>query len=189
MIRGGFGISQYVEGGGSNEELTLNLPFGILQQQAPGGFGSIASGFGPTLANPCPTINQGCYAGNRIRIYDQNFKPAMVDQWNLTFQQQLTNTLTFQLGYVGARGSHLLNFEDVAQSIPLNAAGQIAGAGQLITTRVPGPFLGGDTPGSLYLADNPQFNAAGCGTTITTNPPVRQGSPGRDQHVQLRPKL
>ncbi len=34
----------------------------------------------------------------------------------------------------------------------------------LIVTREPGPFLGGGTPGSLYLADNNQFNVPGCGT-------------------------
>jgi len=171
VIRAGFGISEYEEGGGSNEELTLNLPFGILQQQAPGGIGTMSSGFGPTLANPCPTINQSCYAGNRIRVFDQNFKPAMVDQWNLTFQQLLSNSVTLQVGYVGQRGAHLLNFEDIAQSIPLNAAGQIAGAGQLITSRVPGPFLGGGTPGSLYLADNGNFGGKGAlaGTNMSNS--------------------
>ena len=88
----------------------------------------------------------------------------MVNQWNLTFQQQLSNTLTFQIGYVGQRGAHLLNFEDIAQSIPLDAAGKVAGAGDPIVSRVPGPFLGGGTAGSLYLADNPQFNTPNCGT-------------------------
>ncbi|MFI5072161.1 MAG: hypothetical protein ACHP8A_14845, partial [Terriglobales bacterium] len=161
VIRGGFGISQFAEGGGSNEELTLNVPFGILQQ--PAGT-TLSQGFGATQPNPCTTISQTCYNGNRIRIFDQNFKPAMNDQWNLTLQHQFSNTLTAQVGYVGQRGSHLLNFEDVAQSVPLNAQGQIAGAGQLIVNRVPGPFLGGGTPGSLYLADNPQFNTPGCGT-------------------------
>ncbi len=161
VIRGGFGISQFAEGGGSNEELTLNVPFGILQQ--PAGT-TLSQGFGATLPNPCTTISQTCYNGNRIRIFDQNFKPAMNDQWNLTLQHQFSNSLTAQVGYVGQRGSHLLNFEDVSQSVPLNAQGQIVGAGQLIVKRVPGPFLGGGTPGSLYLADNPQFNTPGCGT-------------------------
>jgi hypothetical protein len=166
VIRAGFGISEFMEGGGSNEELTLNLPFGILQQQAAGGVGTLQNGFGTATNTECPGgITQACYEGGvRTRIFDQNFKPAMVDQWNLTLQQQLSNSLTFQVGYVGQRGAHLLNFEDVAQSVPLNAQGQVAGAGQLITSRVPGPFLGGGTPGSLYLADNPQFNAPNCGT-------------------------
>ncbi len=166
VFRAGFGISSFMEGGGGNEELTQNLPFGFLQQQAVGGIGTLANGFPSTTAAQCPTgINQSCYDGVRIRVYDQNFRPATVTQWNLTFQQQLTNSLTFQLGYVGQRGAHLLNFEDVAQSVPLDAAGKIAGAGDPIVSREPGPFLGGATPGSLYLADNPQFNVPGCGTS------------------------
>lgn len=183
VIRAGFGISEFLEGGGSNEELTLNLPFGILQQS---GLGTLSQGFGPTLPNPCPTINQSCYAGNRIRVYDQNFKPAMIDQWNLTIQHQLTNSLTLQLGYVGQRGAHLLNFEDIAQRMGLNAQGKIAQPGELIVTQVAGPFLGGGsvpcaqtpgakcgTPGSLYAADQAAVNASGafacCGALAGTN--------------------
>ncbi|MBV9608778.1 MAG: hypothetical protein JO187_04395, partial [Acidobacteria bacterium] len=74
-----------------------------------------------------------------------------------TIQHQFSNTLTAQIGYVGQHGTHLLNFEDVAQSIALNAQGTIAKPGQTIASVVPGPFLGGGTPGSLYLADNSNF--------------------------------
>ena len=167
VIRAGYGISEFMEGGGSNEELNMNLPFGVLEQYASGGIGTLENGFaGSTSAASCPQgIVFSCYAGNRIRIFDQNFRPAMISQWNLTLQQQLNNSTTFQIGYVGQRGAHLLNFEDVAQSIPLDAAGKIAGKGDPIVSRVPGPFLGGGATGSLYLADNPQFNVAGCGTT------------------------
>ena len=159
VIRAGFGISSFMEGGGSNEELNMNLPFGVLEQFAAGGLGTMASGFsGSTSAASCPQgIVFSCYAGNRIRVFDQNFKPAMIDQWNLTIQHQLSNSTTLQVGYVGQRGSHLLNFEQIAQSIPLNADGKVVGAGELIVSRVPGPFLGGGTPGSLYLADNHNF--------------------------------
>ncbi len=183
VIRAGFGISEFMEGGGSNEELTLNLPFGILQQS---GLGTLSQGFGATLPNPCPTINQSCYAGNRIRVFDQNFKPAMIDQWNLTIQQRLTNSLTFQIGYVGQHGAHLLNFEDIAQRVGLNAQGKIAQPGELIVSQVAGPFLGGGlvpcsqtplaqcgTPGSLYAADQAPVNASGafvcCGALAGTN--------------------
>jgi hypothetical protein len=158
VFRAGFAISSFVEGGGSNEELTQNLPFGFLQQQAANGTGVLESSsgaFGSTTAAACGgVINQACYNGQRIRVFDQNFRPATVSQWNLTIQQQLSNSLTFQIGYVGQRGAHLLNFEDIAQSVPLDASGKIAGRGDPIVTRAPGPFLGGATPGSLYLADN-----------------------------------
>jgi len=191
VVRAGFGISEFMEGGGSNEELTLNLPFGILQQS---GVGTLSDGFGATIPSPCGAIDINCYNGTdtggvvgpRLRIYDQNFKPAMIDQWNLTIQQQLTNTLTFQIGYVGQRGAHLLNFEDIAQRVGLNAQGKIAQPGELIVSQVAGPFLGGGsvpcdqtpgarcgTPGSLYAADQTPVNADGdfacCGSLAGTN--------------------
>jgi Carboxypeptidase regulatory-like domain/TonB dependent receptor len=196
VVRAGFGISEFMEGGGSNEELTLNVPYGILQQtSATTGVGTLSQGFGATLPNPCPVIDQSCYAGQRVRIFDQNFKPAMVNQWNFTIQQQLTNTLTFQIGYVGQKGSHLLNFEDVAQRVGLNAQGQIAQPGELIVSQRAGPFLGGGNvacpsgpgnvgvqcgaAGSLYQADqaatvadpnNPTSGVFGCcGALAGTN--------------------
>lgn len=165
VFRAGFATSSFVEGGGGNEELTQNVPFGFLQQQAAGGIYTLENGFGSPTGAACPGgINQACYDGVRIRVFDQHFRPATINQWNLTFQQQLSRSLTFQIGYVGQRGAHLLNFEDIAQSVPLDAEGKVAGRGDPIMTRAPGPFLGGATPGSLYLADNPQFNAPNCGT-------------------------
>jgi hypothetical protein len=173
VVRAGFGISEFLEGGGSNEELNMNLPFGVLEQYAAGGIGTLGNGFGGSAsAASCPQgIVFSCYAGNRIRIFDQNFKPAMIDQWNFTIQQQLTNSLTFQIGYVGQRGAHLLNFADIAQSIPLDAQGKVVGAGDPIVTRVPGPYLGGGTPGSLYLADNANFGGKGAlaGTNMSNS--------------------
>jgi hypothetical protein len=191
VVRAGFAISTFMEGGGSNEELTLNLPFGILQQS---GVGGLSQGFGPTLPSPCPAINLSCYDGTdtagavgpRIRVFDQNFKPAMVDQWNLSIQHQISNSLTFQISYVGQRGAHLLNFEDIAQRMGLNAQGQIAQPGQLIVSQKAGPFLGGGsvpcaqtpgakcgTPGSLYAADQTAVTSTGafacCGSLAGTN--------------------
>ena len=191
VVRAGLAISQFQEGGGSNEELTLNLPFGILQQN---GVGTLEQGFGATLPAPCAAINMACYDGTdtggvvgpRLRIYDQNFKPSMVTQWNLSIQQQLTSSLTFQIGYVGQHGAHLLNFEDIAQRVGLNAQGQIAQPGELIVSQRAGPFVGGGnvdcdqtpgarcgTPGSLYAADQTPVDAGGnfacCGSLLGTN--------------------
>ena len=60
VIRAGFAISSFTEGGGSNEELTQNLPFGFLQQQATGGGNyTVEAGFGPPTAAACGgVINQ-----------------------------------------------------------------------------------------------------------------------------------
>jgi hypothetical protein len=141
VVRAAYGSSSYLEGGGSNEELSLNLPFGNFESTYPAGIGSLGQAW--QSAPPCPAPQFSCYAGSRVRIFDQNFRPALIQQWNLTIEQQFSNTLTFQIGYVGQKGSHLLNFEDVAQREGLNAAGTIALPGQPIVAEAAGPFLGG----------------------------------------------
>ena len=142
VFRGGYAMSSYTEGGGSNEELTQNVPFGIVQQTAP--VGRIENGFGPVTTN-CTTITISCYTTPpiRVRIFDQHFRPALSEQWNFTIQHQFSNTLTFQIGYVGQHSTHLLNFEDVAQREGLNAQGTIALPGQLIVSQKAGTYLGG----------------------------------------------
>ena len=162
VIRGSYGLSSFFEGGGANEQLSINPPFGIVRQFNPGP--TLESGF-PNITS-CPVIQFSCYAGQRIRIIDQNLRPAQNQQWNLTVQHQFSNTLTGQVGYVGQHGTHLANFVEVQQRIGLNAQGGIAKPGQTIVSQRAGPFLGGGsvpcnnadlahcgTPGSLYQAD------------------------------------
>jgi hypothetical protein len=158
VIRGGYSISAFVEGGGTNEQLTMNPPLGIFALHNTVGT-KLTDGY-PNLTT-CATIDFACFApagkALRIRVTDQNFKPATSQQWNLTIQHRLSNTLTAQLGYVGQHGTHLLNFEDLAQRVGLNAAGQIAKPGELIVSQRAGPFLGGgsvpcDTTSSATLA-------------------------------------
>ena len=141
VVRAAYGTSSYVEGGGSNEELSLNLPYGNFESTYPTGIGAVGSPW--QSAPPCPAPQFSCYAGSRIRIFDQNFRPALIQQWNFTIEQQFSNTLTFQIGYVGQKGTHLLNFEDVAQRMGLNAQGTLAMPGQQIVSEAAGPFLGG----------------------------------------------
>jgi hypothetical protein len=142
VIRAGYGISSFQEGGGSNEELTQNPPFfGATQTQIAG---PLTDGFGGVVP-VCTAPVFSCYAqpGFRIRVFQPNLQPALAQQWNLTVQQKLNKTTTFQIGYVGQHGTHLLNFGDLSQRVPLNAQGGIAQPGQPIVSENAGPFLGG----------------------------------------------
>ncbi len=60
VFRAGFGISSFMEGGGGNEELTQNLPFGFLQQQAAEALERLENGF--------PSDDHGC----RVRWHHQS---------------------------------------------------------------------------------------------------------------------
>ena len=107
VVRSAFTISSYLEGTGTNLRLPVNPPFQAaetLQQykgvSLPGT--TTDQGFAPVGAASDP------FAGALIRVWDPNVQPARTEQWNLTIQHQLANTATFQVGYVGQHGTHLM---------------------------------------------------------------------------------
>ncbi len=107
VVRSAFSISSYMEGTGTNLRLSQNPPF-----TAPETFVNYSS-----LNFPTTTTDQGLvpvgapgdpFAGSLVRVWDPHVQPALTQQWNLTIQQQLGNTGTLQLGYVGQHGTHLM---------------------------------------------------------------------------------
>jgi len=110
VLRGGYGITSYLEGSGANLRLTQNPPFHVdFEQQgqnptAPGGvyspglFYTAAAGF-PTAVVPTTTF----YA------WKQNLRPAQTQEFSLTTEYELTETTALSLGYVGILGRHLID--------------------------------------------------------------------------------
>ena len=147
VIRGGYGISSYMEGGGANQRLTGDWPF---TQASSGVLTTIDQGFAP--APPvCPTpLTLSCFNGARIKVFDQHLRPARAQQWNLTFQYQLSNTTTMQLGYVGQHGTNLYNFEALQQKKLLLPDGSIAKPGEVGTVGTDG-YLGDNVVNSGYI--------------------------------------
>jgi len=107
VVRGAFTISSYMEGTGTNLRLPINPPFSpaeVLSQFKGDQF--------PTTTDqgivPPASAGTDPFAGALFRMWDQHVQPAVTDQWNLTIQQQLSNNTTFQIGYVGQHGTHLM---------------------------------------------------------------------------------
>lgn len=105
VIRGAYTVSSYLEGTGTNLRLPLNPPF--------------TTEFNTTYSDVLPgsRTQQGLtvlssptdpFAGAIIRLWDPNNRPAVVQQWNLSVQHQLTTDTTVQVGYVGQHGTHLM---------------------------------------------------------------------------------
>src|SRR6266403_1479377 len=113
VVRGAFTISSYLEGTGTNLRLPINPPFNPAELDV-----SYAGAALPTTTSSdgivgatstgttCP--NNTCFAGALLRVWDPNVQPALSDQWNLTIQHQFWGNTTFQIGYVGQRGTHLM---------------------------------------------------------------------------------
>ena len=114
VVRGAFTISSYLEGTGTNLRLPLNAPFtpAEINQDYPNaalpGSSSSDGIVGSAGGASCDAPLYACYAGAFLRVWDPNVQPAIADQWNLTIQHQFWGDTTFQIGYVGQRGTHLM---------------------------------------------------------------------------------
>ncbi|MGC1461143.1 MAG: carboxypeptidase regulatory-like domain-containing protein [Terracidiphilus sp.] len=108
VVRGGYGISSYLEGTGANLRLTQNPPFhtdfeetGIAPgtsggTYSPGVFYQASNGF-PTSQVPATTFY----------IWPKDLKPAVTQEFSLTTEYQVAQNSTIQVGYVGIIGHHL----------------------------------------------------------------------------------
>ena len=124
VVRGGYGISSYLEGTGANLRLTQNPPFhkdfeeigtspsvGKNGTYNPGTYLMASNGF-PTTQVPTTTF----YA------WPKNLKPSVTQEFSLTTEYQVAKNSTFQVGYIGILGHHLTDpywgNQDPAPGIP-----------------------------------------------------------------------
>jgi hypothetical protein len=77
-------------------------------------------------------------------MWDPNVQPAISQQWNLSVQHQVSNSLTAQIGYVGQHGTHLMVPMPYLQK-------QLLPNSACATPPCTSP--------SLYLAGNPAFQS------------------------------
>ncbi|HEX4166164.1 MAG TPA: carboxypeptidase regulatory-like domain-containing protein [Bryobacteraceae bacterium] len=134
VIRASYTLSSFMEGSGTNLRLTTNPPFGAERDAlytsatSPATTTTLTQGFSifdGAAANP--------FAGASLRLWDPNVRPAVSNQWNFTVQQQLGNSTTVQVAYVGQKNDHLIAAQAYSQS-QLLANGTIA----------PSPYLSGN---------------------------------------------
>jgi hypothetical protein len=103
VVRGGYAITNFMEGTGANLRLTLNPPFFIDSSATSNGVTPfrVENGF-PRPADP--TV----FAGN-VRAWQPNLKPALIQQFNLTTETQFGNETSLVIAYLGQVGDHLVD--------------------------------------------------------------------------------
>jgi Carboxypeptidase regulatory-like domain len=133
VVRGGFAISSFLEGTGTNLRPTQNPPFTPSQSAATNSqTGAAAFQIENAFAAAAPPAGDPFINSTMLTWY--NVKPAVADQWNLTIQQEIARNTTFQIGYVGQRTTHLMVPIDLDQG-DLHADGTITY-----------PYIGGLNP-------------------------------------------
>jgi hypothetical protein len=113
VVRGGYGITQYMEGTGSNLRLPLNPPLfaeADVTFDRSSGAGTITRGFTDVIVRDQPS--------GLIRVWNPDLRPQFTQQWNLTFEYQLTPASVATLGYVGHKATHLVAPTDWNQPLP-----------------------------------------------------------------------
>lgn len=113
VVRGGYGISQFMEGTGANLRLPLNPPFffeSAVSYDPTTGAGTMTSGFAELVPGTTPTGN--------VRAYDPNLRPQFTQQWNAFVEYQLTSSMSAQIGYVGHHATHLVTPVEGNQALP-----------------------------------------------------------------------
>ena len=124
VVRAGYGITQYMEGTGSNLRLPLNPPF-FTETDVPydlsSGAGTITKGF---------TDLVGVGITGQLRIWNPNLRPQFTQQWNLTLEYQLFKNTSITAGYVGHWATHLVAPTDINQPLPGTGAASTWAAAQ-----------------------------------------------------------
>ena len=113
VFRGGYGISQFMEGTGANLRLPLNPPLffeSAVTYDATTGPGTIRTGFAELVPGTTPSGN--------VRAYDPNLRPQFTHQWNAFVEYRLTPAMSAQVGYVGHNATHLVTPVEGNQALP-----------------------------------------------------------------------
>ena len=113
VVRGAYGISQFMEGTGANLRLPLNPPFffesSVLYDQTTGP-GTIATGFAELVPGTTPSGN--------VRAYDPDLRPQFTQQWNAFVEYRVTPSMSAQIGYVGHHATNLVTPVEGNQALP-----------------------------------------------------------------------
>ncbi|RXH57465.1 TonB-dependent receptor [Granulicella sibirica] len=104
VIRGGYGITNFLEGTGANLRLPLNPPFFT---DASGNHVDGQPYFQDSNGFPLPT-DVATFSGN-VRAWDPKLKPALIQQFNLTTETELNNSTSLVIAYLGQTGDHLVD--------------------------------------------------------------------------------
>ena len=113
VVRAGYGITQYMEGTGSNLRLPLNPPFfseADRAYDATTGPGNATLGFTDVIVRSEPA--------GLIRIWDPELRPQFTQQYNFTLEYQLDSKTSLTAGYVGHTATHLVDPRDWNQPLP-----------------------------------------------------------------------
>ncbi len=109
VVRGGYGITNFLEGTGANLRLTLNPPFFVDSSSQSDGTTFFQTG------NGFPRPADASQLSGNVRAWDPKLKPALIQQFNLTTETELNNSTSLVVAYLGQSGTNLVDPREANQ--------------------------------------------------------------------------
>jgi hypothetical protein len=106
VLRGGYGITDFLEGTGANLRPSMNPPFFSQFVNAPNTPSATSAGDPLSVSSGFSNGTQA--AITQYNAWDKHLKPTFVQQYNLTMEYLVNSSTTAQVGYVGENGQHLI---------------------------------------------------------------------------------
>jgi hypothetical protein len=156
VLRGGYGLQNYMEGTGANLRMTTNLPFQATYQASGvqpastnlGSFFQVQNGF----SNPA---SGAAASGAVYNVWNKHIKPAFIGMYTLTVEYEVNNTASVQVGYVGEAGQHLVTANYRNQ---LHNPCIINGVVKVVATPTPDPACLTLAPAPFYATPGVGYN-------------------------------
>jgi Carboxypeptidase regulatory-like domain/TonB dependent receptor/TonB-dependent Receptor Plug Domain len=160
VLRGGYGIYFSRPTGQSFSVAASGPPFSVVRQNV--GTADATATFQIPFPQPFPTAasfpqfpSYSPTTAVSIVSISPRFRPSMIQQFGLNIQAELRASLLLEVGYVGARGTHLLRTRSANEALDASSAlpirGQITDTVANIPLRVP---IQGVPPQSLFITES-----------------------------------
>ncbi len=119
VLRGGYGITSFFEGDANNQRLTYQSPFLAFANPQANNPVAADAATNTTYSPGTPfhvtdgfTVNSISNQGAGFGAWPQHIQPALIHEFNLTTEYELSNKLSLSVSYVGETGQHLADYRN-----------------------------------------------------------------------------